>query len=1117
MKYYSVFGYKGQTSVLFDNNERYASWFTIHNPYIEENIFIYDMTIISQDSVSGTFTFKVPLNHPNILAFDCGLIVEVREFDEEPKSSDEANTGGNPIWLGRLINLSSDMYGNLNCTCEGPLGFLKDSFISATNAPRMLSGTTLLDYIKNVIYTSINGYQGETTSLTSYARQPGLKILDIVTSITGNPSTIYLDARIDIIEGFETKNGISWFADSEPINIFDFIKKYFDTGLLTISGIQYASQYTWMNMQLIPRSSGITDMSRPKTEGFWLWLGIDDFNKGFSSTNQRIIFGENLLDAELEYDFNNIATSLMVLGAEYEDLSGNTVRYNLNGGIDNANMQTINGLYINADNGAIEKYGVIQKTVVNDKLDSHGNVVLWANMYRNALSNPVVSFKCTAIDLSLIDPNQNKFQLGAYAEVRFPGLDERDNMFYYRCTGIKQNLSDPSKNEYTFSYSRETTLTSNSIFKNKSTTAGASSAAGIGGTGSGESKYELPIASSEILGGIKVGRNLAIENDGTLRMTYVDEGRKSGSTVGYKSTAEGILNTSSEMYAHAEGYETQALRPCAHTEGYKVIANGYYAHAEGDGRKETGDGTTIPGTHPAPGAYGTASHAEGGGTTASGVRSHAEGSLTIASALGAHAEGCATYLDNELKVFQYNEASGKGSHAEGHGTKASGSGSHAEGVAININGELTSVTSSGEGSHAEGGGTTASGNYSHAEGCGTSALGLSSHAEGYYSGETEFKKYGAMGNYSHSEGYNTRAGLSLKYYPNTYLKYNDASHAEGYETLATGIGSHAEGYRTSAMVTGNGAHVEGYETRAEIANLDNGAGSHAEGYKTIVEGTGGHSEGYETLAWGAASHSEGYKTTAWGFCTHAEGFGTEAVSQYTHAALGIEYLDCQHVEGRYNAIMWGPLHIIGNGKSNEERSNAFRVTDTGVFGGGYNSSGADYAELFEWADSNPNSEDRVGRFVTLDGEYISLADSETSTDDILGIISGNPSVAGDVYDDQWSGMYETDIYGRPLYEEVHHEAELNEEGNIIREAYDSMERKINPNYDSTQRYKPRSSRPEWDYVGLMGKLVMLDDGTAEVNGYVKPSDEGIATKSETRTKFRVMRRLDENHIKILVL
>ncbi|WP_301054956.1 peptidase G2 autoproteolytic cleavage domain-containing protein, partial [uncultured Helicobacter sp.] len=96
--------------------------------------------------------------------------------------------------------------------------------------------------------------------------------------------------------------------------------------------------------------------------------------------------------------------------------------------------------------------------------------------------------------------------------------------------------------------------------------------------------------------------------------------------------------------------------------------------------------------------------------------------------------------------------------------------------------------------------------------------------------------------------------------------------------------------------------------------------------------------------------------------------------------------------------------------------NGLRVTSTEVLGLTYKSSGADYAENFEWKDGNIQHEDRCGRFVTLDEDKIRLAQPDDEF--ILGIISGDPSVVGDTYDDQWKGMNERDVFGRYIWEDV---------------------------------------------------------------------------------------------------
>ena len=59
-----------------------------------------------------------------------------------------------------------------------------------------------------------------------------------------------------------------------------------------------------------------------------------------------------------------------------------------------------------------------------------------------------------------------------------------------------------------------------------------------------------------------------------------------------------------------------------------------------------------------------------------------------------------------------------------------------------------------------------------------------------------------------------------------------------------------------------------------------------------------------------------------------------------------------------------------------------------------------------------------------------------------------------------------DEFGRYIWEEYIAEdgREYDDDGNRL------MRRKVNPSYNENQEYVPRKERPEWDVVGLMGKL-----------------------------------------------
>ena len=211
--------------------------------------------------------------------------------------------------------------------------------------------------------------------------------------------------------------------------------------------------------------------------------------------------------------------------------------------------------------------------------------------------------------------------------------------------------------------------------------------------------------------------------------------------------------------------------------------------------------------------------------------------------------------------------------------------------------------------------------------------------------------------------------------------------------------------------------------------------------------------------------------------------------------------------------------IVGNGTWSSQ-ANAYTLDwqGNGTFAGTVSSStGADYAEYFEWKDGNPNNEDRVGYIVTLDGDKIVKA---TSGDDVLGICSGTAMVLGDSAEWNWSKRYLTDDFGRIIYEDYdveHEEVKDENTGKVIEEAWTEHIHapKQNPDYDASQPYTKRADRPEWQIVGMMGKIYVRDDGSCVVNGYADVKD-GIATKATGKTNMRVMARVNENIVRVLL-
>lgn len=184
----------------------------------------------------------------------------------------------------------------------------------------------------------------------------------------------------------------------------------------------------------------------------------------------------------------------------------------------------------------------------------------------------------------------------------------------------------------------------------------------------------------------------------------------------------------------------------------------------------------------------------------------------------------------------------------------------------------------------------------------------------------------------------------------------------------------------------------------------------------------------------------------------------------------------------------------------------------GVWQGG----GADYAEYFEWNDGNSSNEDRRGYSVVLVGNKIRKATSSDAAADIIGVISGNPSVVGDAGYLRWDGKYNRDDFGSIIWEThtltewtdadgTEHSYHTDRIPSDVTAPADATvvtvdnsgdtltRRQLNSSFDETLTYTPREDRQEWDTVGLMGKL-RLRAGQPTGDRWIKMRD--IATDDD---------------------
>lgn len=148
------------------------------------------------------------------------------------------------------------------------------------------------------------------------------------------------------------------------------------------------------------------------------------------------------------------------------------------------------------------------------------------------------------------------------------------------------------------------------------------------------------------------------------------------------------------------------------------------------------------------------------------------------------------------------------------------------------------------------------------------------------------------------------------------------SHAEGYQTTASGYDSHAEG-------------------RESVASNEE---AHAEGRGTTASGRISHAEGWKTTASGYASHAEGVLTVASGYASHAAGYGTYATKNYS-TVIGYYNAVTETTDDNGNTVYdaGNYLFVIGNGGGDTSRTNAVTVDPGGnaVFKGNVTAGGYD--------------------------------------------------------------------------------------------------------------------------------------------------------------------------------
>lgn len=181
-----------------------------------------------------------------------------------------------------------------------------------------------------------------------------------------------------------------------------------------------------------------------------------------------------------------------------------------------------------------------------------------------------------------------------------------------------------------------------------------------------------------------------------------------------------------------------------------------------------------------------------------------------------------------------------------------------------------------------------------------------------------------------------------------------------------------------------------------------------------------------------------------------------------------------------------------------------------VCDGSFTGGGADFAEMFEWADGNPLGEDRTGYTVVVEGDKVAIATAAHDPNAIVGAVSAKPTIIGN-NPQNWPKKRVLDAQGKKVMEPfVQRQVEVFDRkrgwigywlaADVIPDTdglFDHAERVfrtvpkaatrthdgdgerlmrpvVSAAFNREQKYVPRSERPEWAKVGFVGRIPIRD-------------------------------------------
>jgi hypothetical protein len=185
-----------------------------------------------------------------------------------------------------------------------------------------------------------------------------------------------------------------------------------------------------------------------------------------------------------------------------------------------------------------------------------------------------------------------------------------------------------------------------------------------------------------------------------------------------------------------------------------------------------------------------------------------------------------------------------------------------------------------------------------------------------------------------------------------------AATAFGSMTSALGDYSHAEGYSDS--VAPDSMNLESTLEEILAAKEENnfslafGEASHTEGYNTIAFDYNSHAEGENTIAFGYNSHAEGYGTTASGDNSHVQGqYNIEDPNSYYAHVVGNgtdenARSNAHTLDWDGNAWFAGDVYVGSTSGTNKDKGSKKLATEEYVM----NEITKNYIQIITWEDND---------------------------------------------------------------------------------------------------------------------------------------------------------------------